>query len=151
VVVITLLALFSSLSLPLLLNRGESGERRTLRRLAGTVKQLYNEASLTRDEHLLTFDLDSNSISAYRLLTADGTVEPEAFGKEASLRPWRLLEVAVTGKGSFRHGQVSVRVLPLGWMEQTRVVLQNEAGEETFLDFSPLTGSTKIAHARQLP
>lgn len=148
-VVITLLALFSAISLPLLMNQGESAERRTLRLLAGTVKQLYNEATLTRDEHLLTFDLDHNSISAYRLRASDGMTEKEAFGKTTSLAPLRLRQVDVVGKGSFRSGQVEVRVFPLGWMEQTRIILQNEKGVETVLDFSPLTGSTKIAHASQ--
>jgi len=147
VVVITLLALFSAISLPLLMNRGESGERRTLRRLAGTVKQLYNEATLTRDEHLLTFDLDHNSISAFRLRAENGNIVKEPFGKEASLEPLQLKQVDVADKGSFRHGQVSVRVLPLGWMEQTRIELKDEKGDETTLDFSPLTGSTKINHA----
>lgn len=150
VIVVTLLAIVSSLSLPLLMNHGESAERRTLRRLAGTVKQLYNEATLTGDEHLLTFDLDRNSLSAFRLVANDGVVEKEPFGKEASLDPWRLSQVDVVGKGNFRNGQVSVRVLPLGWMEQTRISLQNEKGDQTFLDFSPLTGSTKIAHGSQI-
>jgi len=149
VVVITLLAMFSALSMPLLMNQGDGGERRALRRLAGTVKQLYNEATLTRDEHQLMFDLDHNSISAFRLRAGVGIVEKEAFGKETALDPLRLQQVDVAGKGSFRNGQVTVRVLPLGWMEQTRIVLQNEKGVETFLDFSPLTGSTKIAHASQ--
>ena len=150
-VVITLLALFSAISLPLLMNQGDSAERRTLRRLAGTVKQLYNEATLTQDEFLLTFDLDENSISAFRLQTSDGAVEKVPFGKPASLAPMRLRQVDVVGKGSFRSGQVAVKLFPLGWMEQTRILLENEKGVETTLDFSPLTGSTKIAHASQLP
>jgi len=149
IVVIPLLALFSAISLPLLMNRGDSDERRILRRLAGTVKQLYNEATLTRDEHLLTFDLDHNSISAFRLHAENGNIEKEPFGKEASLEPLQLQQVDVADKGSFRRGQVSVRVLPLGWMEQTRIILRHENGEETYLDFSPLTGSTKIINASQ--
>lgn len=150
VVVVTLLAMFSALSLPLLMNQGDSAERRTLRRLAGTVKQLYNEATLTRDEHLLTFDLENNSISAFRLVSSDGVVEKETYGKTASLEPFHLRQVDVAGQGSFRNGQVSVRVFPLGWMEQTRIALQNEKGEQTFLEFSPLTGATKIDHGSQI-
>jgi prepilin-type N-terminal cleavage/methylation domain-containing protein len=149
-VVITLLALFSAISFPLLMNQGDGGERRMLRRLAGTVKQLYNEATLTRDEYLLTFDLDANSISAFRLRSTEDRIEKEPFGGETSLTPLTLHQVDVVGQGSFRSGRVSVKIFPLGWMEQTRIQLQNEAGEPVSLDFSPLTGTVKIDHGVQL-
>jgi len=148
VVVVALLAMFSFISLPLLMNHGDGGERRTLRRLAGTVKQLYNESTLTRDKHLLTFDLDRNSMTAFRLRDSDGTVEKQAYGEERSLQPLQLKQVAVVGKGTFRHGQVSVAIFPLGWMEQTRIVLADDKGVLKTLDFSPLTGSVKIADER---
>jgi general secretion pathway protein H len=149
ILVVSLLAMVSLLSLPLMMDRGDSAERRTLRRVAGVVKELYNEATLTRDEHLLTFDLDRNSLYAHRLRTSDGLVEKERYGKEAQLSPLDLQQVDIEGKGSFRSGQVSVRIFPLGWMEQTRVALVNEDGATTRLAFSPLTGSTKIDDDRQ--
>ena len=49
IIVVVLLALVAGVALPVLLNRGDSGERKVMRQLAGTVKQLYNEATLTRD------------------------------------------------------------------------------------------------------
>ena len=148
VIVVALLAMFSFISLPLLLNRGDGGERRMLRQLAGTVKQLYNEATLTRDQHLLTFDLDRNSMTASRLREADGRVEKQAYGEQRTLAPLQLKQVEVVGKGTFRHGQVSVAIFPLGWMEQTRIVLAADKGVLKTLDFSPLTGSTKITDER---
>ena len=148
VVVVALLAMFSFISLPLLMNHGDGGERRMLRRLAGTVKQLYNESTLTRDKHLLTFDLDRNSMTAFRMRGSDGTIEKQAYGEEKSLEPLQLKQVEVVGQGSFRHGQVSVSIFPLGWMEQTRIVLADDKGALKTLDFSPLTGSVKIADER---
>ncbi len=149
ILVVGLLAMLSLLSLPLMMDRGDSAERRSLRRVAGVVKQLYNEATLTRDEHLLTFDLDRNQLSAYRLRQKNGSIEKEVFGRKTVLTPLNLQQVEVDGKGSFRSGQVSVRIFPLGWMEQTRVALVAEDGRTTQIDFSPLTGSTKIDDGRQ--
>lgn len=150
VVVVSLLALFSMISLPLLLNQGNSDSRRELRRLAGTIKQLYNEAALTRDEHLLTFDLTRNSMTAFRLQQNDGQIEKQPLGRETELEPLQLKQVDVVGKGSFRTGQISVRVFPLGWMEQTRIALEDGSGAAKVLDFSPLTGSMKIEDERQV-
>ena len=150
IVVISLLAMFSVISLPLLMNSGPGDSRRELRRLAGVVKQLYNEATLTRDEHLLTFDLDRNSLQAFRLQRTDGQVEKQPLDEPTPLEPLQLREIEVVGQGSFRSGQVSVRIYPLGWMEQTRVSLADGSGAAKLVEFSPLTGSTKIADERQL-
>ncbi len=147
---VTLLALFSFISLPLLMNQGEGESRRELRRLAGMVKQLYNEATLTRDAHLLTFDLERNSMSSFRLHSREGQVEKQPLGDETSLEPLRLKQVDVVGKGSFRSGQVSVKIFPLGWMEQTRLSLEDASGAAKIVNFSPLTGATKIENERQV-
>ena len=144
VIVIVVLSLVSLLSLPLLSNRGEGDERLVVRRLAGTVKQLYNEATLTRDEHLLVFNFSRNSVTTFRLRSRVGGTETEPFGRELILEPLKLTQIDVEGKGSFRTGQVSVRVLPLGWMEQTRLFVMRRNGTEIELDFSPLTGSVTI-------
>lgn len=149
IVVVSLLAMISLISLPLMMNQGDGAEKRILRRMAGVVKQLYNEATLTSDEHLLVFDFDHNSLLAYRLRDRGGVVEKESFGKEISLAPLSLQQVDIEGQGSFRAGQVTVRIFPLGWMEQTRAKLVSEGGTTTHLAFSPLTGSTKIDDGRQ--
>ncbi len=149
IIVVTLLALFSAISLPLLLDRGDGDSRRVMRRIAGTVKQLYNEATLTRDEHQLVFDLDSNSMTAFRLVGSDNMVEKQQRGREIELAPLRIKQIDVAGKGSFRIGRVPVSLYPLGWMEQTRIVLVDEQNVAKVLDLSPLTGSTKINDERR--
>ena len=144
VVVIVVLSLVSLLSLPLLANRGEGDERLVIRRLAGTVKQLYNEATLSRNEHLLVFNFKRNSVTTFELRSYPGGTETEPFGQELFLEPLKLTQIDVEGRGSFRTGQVTVRVLPLGWMEQTRLSVMRGNSTEIELDFSPLTGSVTI-------
>ena len=144
IVVIIVLSLVSLLSLPFLSRHGDGDERLVIRRLAGTVKHLYNEATLTRDEHRLVFDFNRNSISTLRLRSRSDGTEAEPVGRELLLEPLKLVQVDVEGKGSFRTGQVTVRVLPLGWMEQTRLLMTKVNGAEIELNFSPLTGSVTI-------
>ena len=144
VVVIVVLSLVSVISLPLLTASGDGAERLMVRRLAGTVKHLYNEATLTRDEHLLVFDLGRNSISSFRLHSRSGTNEKEQLGRELSLDPLKVTQVDVAGKGSFRIGQVAVRIFPLGWMEPIRLFVAKESGAEFELEFSPLTGAVTV-------
>lgn len=143
-VVIVLLSLVSFISLPLFTNQGDGDERLILRRVAGTVKQLYNEATLTRDEYLLTFDFNRNSLLAFRLRSSSGVVEKESFGRELMFAPLRMKQVDIKGRGIFHTGQVSVRIFPLGWMEQTSLLVRKENGTELQLEFSPLTGSMTI-------
>lgn len=144
VVVIVVLSLVSLLSLPLLENHGDGGERLVVRRIAGTVKQLYNEATLTRDEHLLVFNFKRNSVASFRLHSGLKGTEKDPVGRELFFEPLKLAQIDVEGEGSFRAGQVSVRVFPLGWMEQTRLYVTKGNGNEIELDFSPLTGSVTI-------
>ena len=143
-VVIVLISLVSFISLPLLTNRGDGDERLILRRIAGTVKQLYNEATLTRDEYLLTFDFNRNTLLAFRLHANSGEVEKTSFGRELLLAPLVIEQVEVKGRGVFHVGHVSVRIYSLGWMEQTSLLVKKENGKEVQLSFAPLTGSITI-------
>ncbi len=148
IVVIVILAVIGTISVPLLFNRLGTDERATLRRIVGTVKELYNEATLTRDEHQLEFDLDRHTIKAYRLrAVAADRVEKEPFRREIPLAPLTLQRIEVEGQGSFRSGQVTVRIFPLGWMEQTRLYVRHADGRDIQLIFSPLTGTTRIEEA----
>jgi general secretion pathway protein H len=143
-VVIVILSLISFISLPLMANRGDGDEKLMVRRIAGTVKQLYNEATLTRDEHLLMVDFSRNSLQAYRLQSSGGVIEKKSFGRELTLAPLQVKQVNIEGKGTFRSGQVVTRIFPLGWMEPTRIFFDKESGGEMLLLFSPLTGSITI-------
>lgn len=147
-VVIVILSLATALSLPLLADRGAGAERQKMRRIAGTVKQIYNEATLTRDQFLLTFDIGRNSVEAFRLRSNGTVVEKEEFGRKLNISPLKLRQIDVKGQGSFRTGRVSVRIYPLGWMDATEVSFEREGGSQVQLVFSPLTGTTTINEER---
>ena len=147
-VVVVVLGLITTISLPLLSDRGDGAEKQILRRVAGTVKQLYNEATLTRDQFLVTFDLDQNKLEAYRLTTKAGAVDKESFGKVIDLMPLRIRQVAVAGQGSFQTGRVSVKIYPLGWMDAAEIDFEREDGRGVNLTFSPLTGTPTINEER---
>lgn len=143
-VVVVLLSLVTLISFPLLADRGDGAERLKMRRLAGTVKQLYNEATLTRDRFLVTFDIDQNTVETFRLRTGGEQVDKEAFGSSLDLAPLRVREISVDGRGRVRSGKISFQVYPLGWMDATEIVFERQDGNSIQLAFSPLTGTTTI-------
>lgn len=149
VVVISLLAIFSLFSLPLIANQGDGGQRRAMRQLAGKVKLLYNEAALKREVHLLTFDLDRETFSTFRMERKGNQIEKRPVEEDRSLSPLKIEQVQVPGKGSFRSGRVTVRIYPQGWMEETWVQLENEERQVKTLNFVPMTGSTRIYDGRR--
>ncbi|PLX87788.1 MAG: hypothetical protein C0619_14400 [Desulfuromonas sp.] len=149
VVVISLLAIFALLSLPLLTNQGDGGQRRAMRQLAGNIKLLYNEAALTRDVHLLTFDLDEESFRTYRLERKGDQLEKVPLAEDRSLAPLRIEQVQVVGKGHFRSGEVTIRIYPQGWMEETWIQLVNDDNQVKTLNFVSMTGSTRIYDGRR--
>lgn len=143
-VVMLLLALVSVISLPLLAYQNRGDEKLLLRRIAGTVKQLNNEATLNRDEYLLRFDFGRNSLSAFRLRSNPAGIVKESFGHELILDPLQMESIDIKGRGIFHAGEASVRIFPRGWMEQTSLLLRKPDGTAVQLLFSPLTGSVTI-------
>lgn len=148
-VVISLLAIFALISIPLISNQGDGGERRAMRQLAGNVKLLYNEAALKREIHLLTFNLDDESFSTFRLEQNGNQLEKVPVKESKSLAPFKIDQVQIPGKGSFRTGEVTVRIYPQGWMEETWVHLENQENQFKTLNFVPMTGSTRIYDGRK--
>jgi len=143
-VVILLLSLFSLISIPLFSHTGQGGLDASARKLAGTVKYLFNEAALTGQEHRLIFNLDR---ATYRgvIQEADGSLEEiTGTGKETALRQnVRFSLLSLPGRGSFTSGEVTVRIHPSGWLEET--VIQLSTTDDTLtLRLNPLTGSSEI-------
>lgn len=114
-VVTLIIALFAGLTLPLL-GQGRHRElRSTARRISGLTRWVYSEAALSGPGR-----------------------ERSAAGRS------RIVEVIVGGQRPFGEQTVAVRVLPLGWLEETVVHL--ESGEEARLTLRlmPLTGASEI-------
>lgn len=144
-VVILLISLFTLISVPLLSSGNKGDLKASTRRLAGTMKYLFNEAALSGQEHRLVFNLDENSYHG-EILEADGSIEKlEETPTRATLKEGiSFSEVTLAGAGSFTRGEVTLRIHPSGWLEETVIHLSDSKENSLTLRVNPLTGSSEI-------
>jgi general secretion pathway protein H len=144
-VVVLLLALFSILTIPLFDATGIGKLGSSARQLKGTIKYLFNEAALTGREHRLIYNLDRGTYRA-RILEADGEiVDLSGLGRETELAgDVRFRDLQLPDRGTFTEGEVTVRIHPTGWIEETSVHLEDGSGSEMTLHIMPLTGTAEI-------
>lgn len=144
-VVVVLLALFALFTIPVFSATGTSDLGYSARRLSGTIKYLFNESALTGREHRLIYNLDRGTYRA-RIVEADGEiVDLSGSGKETSLTgDVRFRDVQLPGRGTFTSGEVTVRIYPTGWIEETGVHFKADSGKEMTLRVMPLTGTSEI-------
>ena len=145
VVVMVLISLFMVFSIPLFSNIGTSGLGSSARRLSGTIKYLFNESALSGLEYRLVYDLDQGIYRA-QILEANGELfDAPDQGREAALKgEVRFKDLQLPGRGKFTMGQVTTRIHPSGWVEETIIHLEDGAGEMMTLRVSPLTGTTEV-------
>ena len=142
-VVITLLALFSLLTIPLFGGTSKLGY--SARCLNGTIKYLFNEAALTGREHRLVCNLDRGTYSAQVLDTDGEVVTLSGIGRETTLAgDVRFRDLQLPDRGTFTSGEVTVRMHPAGWVEETSVHLEDGSGNALTLHVMPLTGTAEI-------
>jgi len=145
VVVMVLISLFMVLSIPLFGNIGTGNLDTSARRLSGTIKYLFNEAALTGREYRLIYDLDQRSYSAQVLEENSELVEASGQGRKATLKgAVRFRDLQVPGRGKFTIGQVTIRIDPTGWIEETVIHLDDGKDNLLTLRVMPMTGSTEI-------
>ena len=145
VVVMVLISLFMLFSIPLFSNIGTSSLGTSARRLSGTIKYLFNESAMSGLEYRLVYDLDQGLYRA-QILEANGEqVDAPDQGREASLKgDVRFMDLQLPGRGKFTMGQITTRIHPSGWVEETIIHLDDGAGEMLTLRVSPLTGTTEV-------
>ncbi len=144
-VVIVLVGLFSALVVPLVTGVGQDGLKLSARRLAGTVKYLYNEAALTGRPHRLVFDLDAGTFGGRRLEVSGELVPLTGTGRDQDLRGGvRFRDVVVAGQGQSSSGRTFSSIQPVGWIDETVVHLKGGGDRELTLRLLPLTGTTEI-------
>lgn len=143
--VVLLLGLLASLSLPLLSGLEPDRLNATVRRLSGTVKYLYNEAAMTGTEHRLTFDLQGDTYSATKLSPA-GELQPlQGIGAGYQLSDGvHFVDIYQPQLGGRNDGEVTTSLLPGGWLQETIIHLQDDDGRKMTLRLAPLTGLTEI-------
>ena len=144
-VVVVLISLFLLVSLPLVFRGGGDPLGAAASRLNGTIKYLFNEAVLTGLEHRLIYDLGTHSYRA-QVLQPSGELETEAgpVGNRSLPERVRFHDLQIPGRGTYTVGQVTTRILPSGWIEETVIHLAGENGELLTLRVMPLTGTAEI-------
>jgi general secretion pathway protein H len=144
-VVVCLLGLFAALVVPRLAGVGEGSRRAALRKLAGTVRYLYNESVLTGREHRLIFDVDGGAWRA-RQLTPEGELVEAGSGGRGGRLPGglRFADIEVAGKGKSSSGEVTAEFSPSGWVPQTVIHFDREGRPPLTLRILPLTGTTEL-------
>jgi general secretion pathway protein H len=143
--VVLLLGLMASLSLPLLSGFEPNRLDSSARRLAGTVKYLYNEAAMTGMEHRLIFELANNAYRATKV-SLSGELQPlQGVGAQKKLSSGvEFASIYQPRRGEQSDGEVTTALLPGGWMEETIIHLQDEKKQKMTLRLVPLTGLTEI-------
>jgi general secretion pathway protein H len=143
--VVLLIGLFGLLIVPIFAGWGEGSLQSSARRLAGTVKYLYNESALQKREFRLVFDLEKDAYQA-KVLEPDGQLaEVAGTGRRQQLKgEVRFQDIAVAGQGKFSSGEVTTVIHPVGWLEETVIHLKDEKGRTLTLRLMPFTGSTEI-------
>jgi prepilin-type N-terminal cleavage/methylation domain-containing protein len=145
VVVMVLISLFMLFSIPLFGDIGTSRLDTSARRLGGTIKYLYNEAAVLGLEYRLVFDLNDGLYRAQVLGDTGELIDDTDYGREAALKDGvRFRDLQVPGRGKFTSGQVTIRIHPSGWIEETVIHLENEAKENLTLRVVSLTGTTEV-------
>lgn len=144
VVVMVLISLFMVLSIPLYGNIGTGSLDTSARRLSGTIKYLYNESAISGLEYRLIYDLDRGTYRAQALEKDGALTDAQDQGRQAALKgAVRFKDLKVPGRGKFSSGQVTTRIDPSGWVEETVIHLE-DGNEVLTLRVMPLTGTTEI-------
>lgn len=145
VLVVLLLGLLASLTMPLL-GRGNPGNLNGVaRRLAGTVKYLYNEAAMTGLEQRLVFDLGDGSYWSQERSESGELERRDGMGRRYRLPESVAIEsIYQPRNGEYRSGEVITRMQPGGWLDETIIHLRDEDERKLTLRLVPLTGLTEF-------
>jgi prepilin-type N-terminal cleavage/methylation domain-containing protein len=145
VVVMVLISLFMVFSVPLFSNIGTSSLDTSARRLSGTIKYLFNEAALTGYEYRLIYDLDRGTYQAQILESSGELVDATDQGRQSVLKgAVRFKDLQLPGRGRFSLGQVTTRIDPSGWIDETVIHLVDNSDQQLTLRVNPLTGTTEV-------
>ncbi|MDX2495297.1 MAG: prepilin-type N-terminal cleavage/methylation domain-containing protein [Desulfuromusa sp.] len=144
-IVLFLVGMFSIVVIPRFSHVGEGNLEHSARRLSWTIKYLYNEAALSSKEHRIIYNLDSNSYRAIFLETDGRVMNVERIPEEIKLKQGiSFMDVTISGRGSFSHGEISVRILPSGWVEGTTHHLSDAENQILTVQTNPLTGHSEV-------
>lgn len=144
-VVLFIVGLFGTLVVPLIGGLGREDLQTTARRLAGTTRYLYNESALSGRPYRLVFDLDAGTYGGRRLEADGQLVGVTGSGSEHTLpSDIRFRDVEVAGRGLSSSGSTYAAILPVGWIDETVIHLEDGGGHQLTVRLFPLTGSSEV-------
>ena len=144
-VVVLLLALFGAFTLPLASRIGRDDGTVTARRIAATVKYLFNEAALSGLEHRLIFDHDRGRFAVTRIEVDGALVELVRPSARLALPEGiAVKDIAFRERGALATGVTVIRFFPAGYLEESLIHF-SASGRIVTLILHPLTGITEVA------
>jgi len=146
-VVVCLLVLLAGMVIPMLPGMGPSGLEREGGRMAGFLRQLYNEAALRGRPLQLEFDPVNGSYQA-RVIKEDGTIgglEGRLGGTHYLPDGIRFAELKFPERPDAPPDTLPYLLfLPGGWVDAATIVLTDDAQRQLALKLNPLTGIAKL-------
>jgi prepilin-type N-terminal cleavage/methylation domain-containing protein len=116
------------------------------RRLASTIKYLFDEAAIRHTYFRLNYDLKKGE---YWVTYLD---EGKEFKEDPSILSSRVRlpgsihfeDIVTQGRGKVYEGEAFTQFFPIGWVEETIIHLSDERGRHYSLLVMPLTGKVRI-------
>jgi len=143
-IVLFLVGMFSIVAIPRFSHIGEGELQHSARRLSWTIKYLFNEAALSSKEHRIIYNLDNGTYRSVVLETDGSVLNVERIPEEIKLQQnIHFMDIAVSGRGTFSQGEITVRILPSGWIEGTTVHLRGEENQILTVAVNSLTGHSE--------
>lgn len=144
-IVLFLVGMFSIMVIPRFSHVGEGDLQHSARRISWTIKYLFNEAALSSREHRIIYNLDRGSYRAISLETDGRITQVERIPEEIKLKQGiRFMDVTISGRGSFSHGEITIRILPSGWIEGMTIHLAGAENQILTVQINPLTAHSEV-------
>ena len=155
-IVIFIMGLMLTLTMPYLGGFRRAQLRSQARRLAGRATYMFDQAAGHKLVMRLIFDMDNNG---YAVATLDPySIKPVfAPDRTPSSRPVqlpsaiRIRDVTVEGIGTVNRGVIACNFYPEGYVDATVVHLEDASGDVMTLEFVPLTGQVAVIDGDVMP
>lgn len=146
--VVFLLGLFATLSIPLFYSSSASVLHADARKISTAVRYLYNEAAINGAQHRMRCVLESGR---FELEFVDGAGEwRDIENKRSAIQldnEVRIRDIWSEEAGKVSDGTVTINIYPQGWMPATTIHLQSGSGSKTkdlSIHLLPLSGLAEI-------
>jgi type II secretory pathway pseudopilin PulG len=146
--VVLLLGLFATLSIPLFYSTSDSALHTDARKISTAVRHLYNEAAITGAQHRIRCMLETGR---FEFQFVDGAGEWRGIENKRNAleldHDVRIRDIWSEDVGEISNGTATINIYPQGWMPATTIHLQSGSGSKTrdlSIHLLPLSGLAEI-------